>query len=74
VVAGSQATDLVTGLRVRTDRMRATLDAAGADVLAEQRSMAARADRPPRDGYRGLDTELVDVAVRRAHTALNGAT
>lgn len=74
VVAGSQATDLVTGLRVRTDRMRATLDTAGADVLAEQRSMAALADRPPRDGYRGLDTELVDAAVRRAHTVLNGAT
>jgi len=74
VVAGSQATELVTGLRVRTDRMRATLDTAGADVLAEQRSMAALADRPPRDGYRGLDTELVDAAVRRAHTVLNGAT
>ena len=74
VVAGSQATDLVTGLRVRTDRMRATLDTAGADVLAEQRSMAALADRPPRDAYRGLDTELVDAAVRRAHTVLNGAT
>ncbi len=74
VVAGSQATELVTGLRVRTDRMRATLDAAGADVLAEQRSMAALADRPPRDGYRGLDTVLVDAAVRRAHIALNGAT
>ena len=42
--------------------------------LAEQRSMAALADRPPRDGYRGLDTELVDAAVRRAHTVLNGAT
>ena len=40
----------------------------------EQRSMAALADRPPRDGYRGLDTELVDAAVRRAHTVLNGAT
>ena len=74
VVAGSQATELVTGLRVRTDRMRATLDTAGADVLAEQRSMAALADRPPRDGYRGLDNELVDAAVRRAHTVLNGAT
>jgi 3-carboxy-cis,cis-muconate cycloisomerase len=74
VVAGSQATDLVTGLRVRTDRMRATLDAAGSDVLAEQRSMAALADRPPRDGYRGLGTELVDAAVRRAHIVLNGAT
>ena len=59
---------------VRTDRMSATLHAAGADVLAEQRSMAALADRPPRDGYRGLDTELVDAAVRRAHTVLNGAT
>jgi 3-carboxy-cis,cis-muconate cycloisomerase len=74
VVAGSQATDLVTGLRVRTDRMRATLDAAGSDVLAEQRSMAALADRPPREGYRGLGTELVDTAVRRAHIVLNGAT
>jgi 3-carboxy-cis,cis-muconate cycloisomerase len=74
VVAGSQATDLVAGLHVRADRMRATLDAARADVLAEQRSMAALVDRPPRDGYRGLDTELVDAVVRRAHTVLNGAT
>ena len=48
--------------------MRATLDAAGADVLAEQRSMAALADRPPRDGYRGLDTVLVDLM----HQDLNG--
>jgi 3-carboxy-cis,cis-muconate cycloisomerase len=74
VVAGAQATDLVSGLRVRTDRMRATLDAAGIDVLAEQRSMAGLADRPPRDGYRGLDTELDDAAVRRAHTVRNGTT
>jgi 3-carboxy-cis,cis-muconate cycloisomerase len=54
--------------------MRATLEAAGIDVLAEQRSMAALADRPPREGYRGLHAELVDAAVRRAHTVLNGAT
>jgi 3-carboxy-cis,cis-muconate cycloisomerase len=74
VVAGSQATDLVTGLRVRSEQMSATLDAAGADVLAEQRTMAALADRPPRAGYLGLHAELVDAAVRRAHTVLNGVT
>jgi 3-carboxy-cis,cis-muconate cycloisomerase len=73
VVAGAQATDLLAGLQVRPGRMRATLEAAWADVHAEQRSMAALADRPPREDYRGLDTELVDAALSRAATALNGA-
>ena len=73
VVAGAQATDLVTGLQVRPERMRATLDAAWADVHAEQRSMAALAGRPPREDYRGLDTELVDAVLSRAATVLNGA-
>jgi len=73
VVAGAQATDLLAGLQVRPERMRATLEAAWADVHAEQRSMAALADRPPREDYRGLDTELVDAALSRAATVLNGA-
>ena len=72
VVAGAQATDLVTGLQARPERMRATLEAAWTDVHAEQRSMAALADRPPREDYRGLDTELVDAVLSRAATVLNG--
>lgn len=73
VVAGAQATDLLTGLQVRPERMLATLDAAWSDVHAEQRSMAALAGRPPREDYRGLDTELVDAVLSRAATVLNGA-
>jgi 3-carboxy-cis,cis-muconate cycloisomerase len=68
VVAGSQATDLVDGLRVSPDRMRATLDAA--DVGSEQRSMAELAGHEPRADYRGVSDEIVDAVLDRARLFL----
>jgi 3-carboxy-cis,cis-muconate cycloisomerase len=50
VVAASQATELLTGLRVDAERMRATSQAAAADLLAERRSLAGAAtDRSATD-------------------------
>lgn len=70
VAAGSQATDLLTGLRVHADRMAATLAAALPDVLAEQRSMAALAGHEPTGPYLGAADALVDAVLRRARTHL----
>lgn len=76
--AGSQTTDLLAGLRVHPDRMRATLDAARDDVLAEQRSMAAltgadaRPDAHPdaHPDYLGAAGRLVDAVLDRARAHL----
>jgi 3-carboxy-cis,cis-muconate cycloisomerase len=70
LVAASQTDDLVTGLVVRPDRMAATLAAAGADVLAEQRSMAEAAGHPPASSYLGDVATYVDAVVDRAHSTL----
>ena len=73
-MAGSQTTDLLAGLRVHPDRMRATLDAARDDVLAEQRSMAALTGRrrPPdaQPDYLGAAGPLVDAVLDRARAQL----
>jgi 3-carboxy-cis,cis-muconate cycloisomerase len=53
LVAASQATELLAGLHVDADRMRATLQAAADAVLAERRSLAALADLPAR-GDQGI--------------------
>lgn len=66
VVAGSQATELVAGLRVDTGRMAARLDAVRDDALAEQRALAAVAARDPAATYDGLAGDLVDEALARA--------
>jgi len=72
--AGSQTTDLLAGLRVHPDRMRATLDAARDDVLAEQRSMAALAgadaDDDAHPDYLGTAGPLVDAVLDRARAHL----
>jgi 3-carboxy-cis,cis-muconate cycloisomerase len=68
VVAGSQATDLVAGLRVHTDRMAATLDAA--DVGSEQRSMVELAGIQPRSNYLGASDEIIDAVLDRARRSL----
>lgn len=70
VVAGSQATDLVAGLHVHTDRMAATLEAARDDVLAEQRSMAALAGHEPTGDYLGAAGRLAGTVLDRARTHL----
>jgi 3-carboxy-cis,cis-muconate cycloisomerase len=68
VVAGSQATDLVTGLRVHPDRMAATLDAA--DVGSEQRTMVELAGIQPRSNYLGASDEIIDAVLDRARRSL----
>jgi 3-carboxy-cis,cis-muconate cycloisomerase len=66
LVAVSQTRDLLAGLIVRTDRMAATLAAAGHGVLAEQRSMASLAGHEPRSSYLGTAGAIVDEVVARA--------
>lgn len=76
VVAAEHTADLVAGLLVHPEAMRATLDAAGDAVLAEQRAMAEVAghdpDRAPSGpgGYLGLAPASVDDAVARARSVL----
>lgn len=66
VVAASQATDLLAGLEVHADRMRANLDDA-AGVHAEQRSMASLTGRDPEGStYTGMAGDLTDAAIARA--------
>ena len=60
--AGSQVTELLDGLRVHPDRMAATLAAADG-VRSEQDAMAALADHPAADDYRGETDRLVDDAL-----------
>jgi 3-carboxy-cis,cis-muconate cycloisomerase len=68
VVAGSQATELLGGLRVHGERMAATL--AAADVGSEQRSMAELAGHEPRAHYRGASDEIIDAVLDRARQSL----
>jgi 3-carboxy-cis,cis-muconate cycloisomerase len=68
VVAGSQATDLMAGLRVHADRMTATLEAA--DVGSEQRSMSELAGHEPRGHFRGASDEIIDAVLDRARRSL----
>jgi 3-carboxy-cis,cis-muconate cycloisomerase len=71
LVAVSQTSDLLDGLEVHPERMAATLAAAGDDVLAEQRSMAAHAGHEPAPSYLGQAGAIVDAVVRRATTEEN---
>ncbi|MDF1605331.1 lyase family protein [Nocardioides sp. YIM 152315] len=70
LVAVSQTDDLLAGLVVHADRMAATLDSAGDGVLAEQRSMASAAGRPPASSYLGDAVAHVGEVVARAHRTL----
>lgn len=75
-VAASQTTELLAGLRVDAARMRATAEAAGADLLAEQRSLTGfvggdvltgTGAATSLDDYLGATGALIDSAVARAH-------
>jgi len=75
-VAASQTTELLAGLRVDAARMRATAEAAGADLLAEQRSLtgfvggeilAGTKAAAGLDDYLGAADALIDTTVARAH-------
>ncbi|WP_406034725.1 lyase family protein [Nocardioides sp. NBC_00163] len=75
-VAASQTTELLAGLRVDAARMRATAEAAGADLLAEQRSLtgfvggeilAGTEAAAGLDDYLGAADALIDTTLARAH-------
>lgn len=75
-VAASQTTELLAGLRVDAARMRATAEAAGADLLAEQRSLtgfvggdvlAGSEAAVGLDDYVGAADALIDTTLARAH-------
>ncbi|WP_246228782.1 lyase family protein [Mycolicibacterium psychrotolerans] len=65
VVAASQATDMVTGLRFDAARARSNLHAADG-IDAEQQAMAQLTDRQPASTYSGAADQLTDAALRRA--------
>ena len=75
-VAASQTTELLAGIRVDAARMRATAEAAGADLLAEQRSLtgfvggeilAGTEAAAGLDDYLGAADALIDSTLARAH-------
>ena len=69
VVAASQTTDVLAGLRVDTARMRATLETA-VGIDAEQRSMADLVGAAPSADYRGAADEIVDATLALARAYL----
>ena len=71
-VAASQATELIAGLQVHPDRMRATLEAATEAVRSEQHAMAELAGHPPAKNYVGLADDFVDAVLARAKTTMSG--
>lgn len=70
VVAASQTSELLAGLRVHPDRMRATLDASYDDLHAEQRTMTELAGHAPAGDYLGASGALLDGILDRARTHL----
>jgi 3-carboxy-cis,cis-muconate cycloisomerase len=69
VIASSQATELLDGLVVHADRMRARLDSVAPGVLAEQRSMAVLVGQDAGsgpDGYLGASDLFISVVLDRA--------
>jgi 3-carboxy-cis,cis-muconate cycloisomerase len=68
VIAASQTTDLIAGVRVNAERMAATLGAA--DVGSEQRSMAELAGHEPWGKYGGASDEIIDAVLDRARRSL----
>lgn len=72
IVAASQTSELLTGLRVDVERAAANLAAAG-DVRAEQRAMAELTERHAHSEYLGASEQLVDAVLRRARHHLKEA-
>ena len=69
VVAASQAGELLTSLRVHTDRAHANLTAAHG-LLAEQQTMSELTSRPAAATYLGAADHLIDAALHRARSHL----
>jgi 3-carboxy-cis,cis-muconate cycloisomerase len=66
VVAARQTTELLQGLEVRPERMRATLEAATDAVRSEQRSMAELAGTGPGGAYLGATAAFLEAPLARA--------
>jgi len=75
VVAASQASELLSGLRVDAERMRSNADAAADDLLAEDRSLGADLGTPHAPGdYLGANDLLIDAVLVRARNHLGNAS
>jgi 3-carboxy-cis,cis-muconate cycloisomerase len=73
VVAGSQTTELVSGLRVNADRMAKTVAEAQDALLAERKSIAGEdADDDPMT-YLGAANMVIDAVLTRASSHLRAA-
>ncbi|MGH3413787.1 MAG: lyase family protein [Marmoricola sp.] len=74
VVAGSQTTELLSGLHVDTGRMERTAASSASALLAEQRSVAALYDAEATDfdplGYLGATGPIIDAVIDRARNPL----
>jgi 3-carboxy-cis,cis-muconate cycloisomerase len=73
VVAASQTTELLQGLRVDTARMTATLVSSAHDMLAERRGVAELLEASPDPDpttYLGITGDLVAGAVERGRIFL----
>ncbi|MDT3444546.1 lyase family protein [Pseudofrankia sp. BMG5.37] len=71
VVAASHTSELLRGLRVDVNRMRATAEAAWPGLTAERRSVAAfTGGEPCEDGYLGVADDVITAVLARAHANL----
>ena len=66
VVAGSQTTELVSGLRVNANRMAETVASAHAALMAEQRSISGEDAETDPTTYLGTADLVIDAALSRA--------
>jgi 3-carboxy-cis,cis-muconate cycloisomerase len=73
VVAGSQTTELVSGLRVNVDRMTETVASERDSLLAERRSIVSDDAGAPID-YLGATDPIIDAALDRAQHFLGEPT
>jgi 3-carboxy-cis,cis-muconate cycloisomerase len=73
VVAASQTTDLLAGLKVDVERAAANLAAAG-DLSGEQQAITELTGRPARSEYLGAIDEIVEAVLQRARHHLEEAT
>jgi 3-carboxy-cis,cis-muconate cycloisomerase len=67
-VAGSQTTELVSGLRVNSDRMAETVASAHDALVAEQRSISGEGAGTDLMTYLGAADLVIDAVLSRAHT------
>lgn len=71
VVAGSQTTELVAGMRVDADRMAATAQAAWSDLTAERDAISRFAGTASNDAaYLGMTSQFIDLTRSRASAFL----